>query len=83
MRRWFTTAHLTVLALFVAVSAGLVGYQILYVWPAHRCEQAGAWWDARDHQCLTPIPVARFTGRDFSTYKPAPPLPRPPTPTKR
>jgi hypothetical protein len=82
MRRWFTTAHLAALALFLAVSAGLVGYQILYVWPAQRCEQAGAWWDARDHECLTPIPIERFTGRNFSAYKPAPPLPRPPAPTR-
>jgi hypothetical protein len=55
---------------------------MIYVWPAQRCEQAGAWWDARDHECLTPIPVARFTGRDFSAYKPAPALPRPPTPAR-
>jgi hypothetical protein len=82
MRRWFTTAYLAVLALFVAVSAGLVGYQILYVWPAQRCEKLGAWWDPKDRECLTPIPIERFTGRDFSAYKPAPPLPPPPAPTR-
>ena len=84
MRRWFTTAHLAVLALFVAVSAGLVGYQILYVWPAERCEQSGAWWDARDRQCLTPIPIKRFTGRDLAAYKPARPAPitRPANPAR-
>lgn len=82
MKRWFTTAQVTVFALFLAVSAGLVGYQILYAWPAQKCEESGAWWDGRDRQCLTPIPIKRFTGRDLSAYKPAPALPGPPAPAR-
>jgi hypothetical protein len=78
MRRWFTTAQLTVLAMFLTVSAGLVAYQVLYVWPAQQCDREGLWWDQRDRQCLAPIPIRRFTGRDFSAYKPAPALPAPP-----
>jgi hypothetical protein len=74
MRRWFTTAQLAVLALFLTVSAGLVVYQVLYVWPAQQCDREGLWWDQRDRECLTPIPIERFTGRDFSAYKRAPPL---------
>jgi hypothetical protein len=28
-----------------------------------KCERAGDWWSARDHECAVPIPVWRFTGR--------------------
>ncbi|HEY1449280.1 MAG TPA: hypothetical protein VGF33_12170 [Caulobacteraceae bacterium] len=79
MERWFTTAKLVVLTMFLAVTAGMVGYQMLYVWPAERCEKQGAWWDQRDRECLSPIPIERFTGRDFSAYKAVPASPAPAT----
>ena len=71
MERWFTTAKLVVLTMFLAVTAGMVGYQMLYVWPAERCEKQGAWWDQRDRECLTPIPIKRFTSGAFAAFRPA------------
>jgi hypothetical protein len=78
MERWFTTAKLVVLSLFLAVTAGMVGYQMLYVWPAQRCEKQGAWWDQRDRECLTPIPIKRFTSGAFAAFRPMSALPAPP-----
>ena len=46
--------------LFVAAA---VGYEWLYVWPIQKCERQGAWWDPRDHQCLTPMPIWNITHR--------------------
>lgn len=83
MKRWFTTAHLSVFTLFLLVSAAMVGYQILYVWPAKQCDREGLWWDQRDRQCLTPIPIARFTGRDFAAYRVIPAPPPAPTAPRR
>lgn len=61
MNQWITGAKLIVLALFTLVSLGMVAYDITYVWPARKCERAGAWWDPKDRQCLTPIPIWRLT----------------------
>jgi hypothetical protein len=77
MKRWFTAAHVAMLALFLIVSGGLVVYQMLYVWPAQQCDREGLWWDQQDRQCLTPIPIERFTGRSFQAYKVAPAAPAP------
>lgn len=77
MKRWFTTAHVAILSLFLIVSAAMIGYQILYVWPAQRCDREGLWWDERDRQCLSPIPIERLTGRGIQDYKVAPAAPAP------
>ena len=81
MERWFTTAKLVVLALFVAVTGGVVGYQVLYVWPAEKCDRAGLWWDPRDRQCLTPVPIEKFTRGALAAYRITPASP--PAPTAR
>ncbi len=63
MTRWFTSAKLFVLGAFLFASLATVGYEMYYVWPAQRCDERGAWWDPQDHQCLTPMPIWRITGR--------------------
>ncbi len=70
MDRWITNAKLVTLALFLTASIGTLGYHVLYVWPADRCETRGAWWDARDRQCLTPMPIWRITNRRLADLKP-------------
>jgi len=70
MDRWIANAKLIVLSLFLTVSLGTLGYHMLYVWPAQRCETRGAWWDARDRQCLTPLPIWRITHRAMAAYAP-------------
>jgi hypothetical protein len=48
--------------LFLAAIAG-IGYEWRYVWPARACEDKGAWWDPKDRQCLSPMPIWRITNR--------------------
>ncbi len=72
MERWITSAKLIVLAGFVVVSAGTAWYEWAYVWPVKRCDARGAWWDFRDRQCLTPMPIWRITGRGLVPAAPAP-----------
>ncbi|MGH7022628.1 MAG: hypothetical protein ACREEB_03445 [Caulobacteraceae bacterium] len=79
MERWYTTAKLAVLALFLAVTAWEIGYQVLYVWPAQKCDREGLWWDPKDRQCLTPIPIEKFTRGAFAGYKIMPASPPAPT----
>ena len=69
MERWFISAKLGALGLFLAMSLAAVGYEAIFVWPIQRCEDHGAWWDARDRQCLTPIPIERFTRRAMAGFK--------------
>jgi hypothetical protein len=63
MSRWFTSAKLFVLCLFLASCLAALVYEWRYVWPVQACDQRGAWWDGRDRQCLTPMPIWRITGR--------------------
>ncbi|HEV2364237.1 MAG TPA: hypothetical protein VGS12_08590 [Caulobacteraceae bacterium] len=63
MGQWITGAKLVVLALFLTATAAMAVYDVFYVMPARRCESQGAWWDSKDRQCLTPIPIWRLTGR--------------------
>jgi hypothetical protein len=76
MQRAFTLATVVVLFLFAAAVAGVIGYQLLYVWPQQRCDKANLWWDPKDRQCLTPIPIRRLTSQALAGYKitPASPL---------
>ncbi len=63
MTRWMNTAKLFVLGGFLIVAGITTGYEVLYVWPVKKCDERGAWWDARDRECLDPIPIWRMTGR--------------------
>ncbi|MGA0602680.1 hypothetical protein ACO2Q3_18375 [Caulobacter sp. KR2-114] len=40
-------------------------YHVFFVWPQQECDQRGAWWDSKDRQCLTPLPIWRLTGREL------------------
>ena len=70
MDRWITSAKLIVLAGFLVVSLGTAWYEWAYVWPVKRCDARGAWWDFRDRQCLTPMPIWRITGRGLAPAAP-------------
>ena len=63
MNDWIARTKYIVFGLFLAASGTATAYQWWYVWPVQKCDQAGAWWDARDHQCLDPMPIWRITGR--------------------
>jgi hypothetical protein len=63
MNRVFDNARMALLCLFVVLSLATIAYQWWYVWPMKKCEDAGSWWSARFHECATPIPIWRLTGR--------------------
>lgn len=63
MNGWITNTKFILLALFLVASLATVGYEWRYVWPARRCEARAAWWDAKDRQCLVPMPIWRITNR--------------------
>ena len=67
MSQWILSAKLVCLALFFISSLAIVGYEWRYVWPVKKCEEHGAWWDSRDRQCLTPMPIWRITNRKLPT----------------
>jgi hypothetical protein len=63
MLRLFSRVQLAYVGLFLAACMGVFYYQANYIWPMQRCEEHGGWWSARYHQCATPMPIWRFTGR--------------------
>jgi hypothetical protein len=73
MFRIFSRVQLAYLAVFLIICAGLYAYEAIYVWPAQRCEASGAWWNARDRECDTPIQVWRITGRSPRPARTGPP----------
>jgi hypothetical protein len=84
MERGIAILTRTALFIFLLISAGMIAYEFLYVIPARKCEAASLWWDPRDRECLTPIPIWRITGRLPDHVVPAPPVSTPPAaPGKR
>jgi hypothetical protein len=73
MNRWIANAKYLIFGVFLAASLSAAAYQWWFVWPVRKCDQAGAWWDARDRQCLTPMPIWRITGRLPGEAPPAQP----------
>jgi hypothetical protein len=67
MQRWISNTKYVLMGLFVVASLGATAYQWWFIWPVRKCDQAGAWWDPRDHQCLTPMPIWRITGHAAHT----------------
>jgi hypothetical protein len=63
MSNVFDTAKLGLLGLFVVASLLTIAYQAWYIWPMKKCEGNGDWWSAKYHECATPIPIWRITGR--------------------
>ena len=63
MNRFISRTTMLMFGVFLVSCLGALAYHAYFVWPLQKCEQAGAWWDARDRQCLTPLPIWRITGR--------------------
>ncbi len=63
MNRWITNAKLIVTSLALLAAVATIGYEWRYVWPVRACEEKGAWWDPKDRQCITPMPIWRITNR--------------------
>ena len=63
MTRFYNRLMLGFLCLFLVGVMGAVGYQLLYVIPAQKCESVGHWWDASSRYCATPVYLPHITGR--------------------
>ncbi len=63
MNRTIDRLKLIFLGIFLVGAAASWGYQILWVWPAQKCEDNGAWWDASSRTCAHPIYIPDITGR--------------------
>ena len=68
------------MAVFLVASLAAFGYEWWFVWPARDCEAKQKWWDPKDHQCLSPMPIWRITGRLPTTVVTTPPAPAPKKP---
>jgi hypothetical protein len=77
MQRWIANTKYVLMGFFLVASLCATAYQWWYIWPVRKCDQAGAWWDPRDHQCLTPMPIWRITGHMPNTTPGAPPPQKP------
>jgi len=60
------------LTLFAVTSVSMIAYEWWFIWPAKKCDEQRLWWDARDHQCLTPMPIWKITGHLPTALKPVP-----------
>ncbi|HTI68207.1 MAG TPA: hypothetical protein VL460_11740 [Caulobacteraceae bacterium] len=67
MTRFYNRLMLGFCGVFVLAVAAAVGYQIMYVIPAQKCEEAGHWWDPSTRACATPIYLPHITGRPVGT----------------
>lgn len=63
MNSAINTVKLVLVGMFILASGASIAYQAYFIWPMQKCERGGDWWDSRDRQCLSPIPVWRITGR--------------------
>lgn len=51
------------LALFIAISAGILVYGHYYEVPRRKCEANGHWWNDKYRSCEVPIYLPVITGR--------------------
>ena len=51
------------MGIFFLACLGVWGYQIFYVWPRDKCENAGNWYDTQSRQCGKVIYIPDYTGR--------------------
>ena len=51
------------LIIFAVGCVALWTYQLLWVMPAKRCDENGAWWDWSTRVCAQPIYIPSITGR--------------------
>ena len=63
MLRLLTRVQLAYVGVFFACCIGVFSTRRATSGRCRRCEQHGGWWSARYHECATPIPIWRITGR--------------------
>ncbi len=63
MFRMINRTTIAFMGVFLIACLVALIYHVFFVWPRQDCDQRGAWWDSKDRQCLTPLPIWRITGR--------------------
>jgi hypothetical protein len=63
MFRMINRTTMAFMGVFLIACLVALVYHLFFVWPEQDCAQRGAWWDGKDRQCLTPLPIWRLTGR--------------------
>lgn len=61
MNRTIDRLRIVFLVVFAVACAGVWAYQILYVWPAKKCEQRGRWWSNKFRECDRVIYLPEYT----------------------
>ena len=51
------------IGLFVALCIGVGVWQVGWIIPQRKCEQAHKWWDGGQRVCATPVLISDITGR--------------------
>lgn len=51
------------LVAFAALTAGMLIWQVVWIWPRQDCEKAHKWWDNSQRACAQPILISDITGR--------------------
>jgi hypothetical protein len=63
MNRTINRLKLIFLGVFAVLSVGVVIWQVGWVMPMKKCEQAAKWWDHSQRVCATPVLISDITGR--------------------
>jgi hypothetical protein len=77
MNKTINTAKMIFVGIFLVAAAGIWAYQIYYVQPRLKCEEAQGWWSNELRRCEMPVSLRRPV---FPHPLPPIPAPRPAAP---
>ncbi len=69
------------LVAFALITAGIVAYSMLVIWPNRDCEKKGQWWAPKFHRCAHVLYLPNVTHRAPGTKAPKPTSPSDPVMT--
>ncbi|WP_334161698.1 hypothetical protein [Phenylobacterium sp.] len=63
MTRTINRLKLIFLGVFAVLSVGVLVWQVGWVMPMKKCEEAHKWWDHGQRVCAQPVLISDITGR--------------------
>ncbi|HVI32181.1 hypothetical protein [Phenylobacterium sp.] len=63
MNRTINRLKLIFLGVFAVLSVGVLVWQVGWVMPMKKCEEAHKWWDHGQRVCAQPVLISDITGR--------------------
>jgi hypothetical protein len=57
------------LVAFAALTAGMLIWQVFWIWPRQNCEKEHKWWDNSQRTCAQPVLISDITGRVIADPK--------------